>query len=120
MLRWKHRLFEIVLILLVVIPHIVLITRPDNGLTKWFTSDDAYYYFKVAQNISEGRGITFDGISLTNGFHPLWMAVCIPIFSLARYDLYLPLRVMVVLLACLNAATGVLLFRLLRRVVSMG
>ena len=41
----------------------------------WFTRDDAYYYFKVAQNISEGHGSTFDGINLTNGYHPLWMLV---------------------------------------------
>ena len=86
--------------------------------TSWFTRDDAYYYFKVAQNISEGHGSSFDGINPTNGYHPLWMLVCIPIFSLARFDLILPLRVLVLVLAVLNAGTAVMLFRLLRGVLA--
>src|SRR5574340_95737 len=53
----------------------------------WFICDDAYYYYKVAQNISEGRGSTFDGIHPTNGYHPLWLAICIPIFALAQPSL---------------------------------
>jgi hypothetical protein len=44
--------------------------------------DDAYYYFEVAQNIARGQGSTFDGISLTNGYHPLWMLLLVPIFKL--------------------------------------
>lgn len=84
----------------------------------WFTRDDAYYYFKVAQNISEGHGSTFDGINPTNGYHPLWMLVCIPIFALARFDLILPLRILIILLAGLRAATSILLYHLLRNVIA--
>jgi len=83
---------------------------PNN----WFTRDDAYYYFKVAQNISEGHGSTFDGINPTNGYHPLWMLVSIPVFALARFDLILPLRILILLLAGMRAATSILLFRLLK------
>jgi hypothetical protein len=84
----------------------------------WFTRDDAYYYFKVAQNISEGHGSTFDGINPTNGYHPLWMLVCVPIFYLAQYDLILPLRILILLLAGLRAATSILLYHLLRDVIA--
>ncbi|MGB7876806.1 MAG: hypothetical protein WBL25_20670, partial [Anaerolineales bacterium] len=84
----------------------------------WLTRDDAYYYFKVAQNISEGHGSTFDGINLTNGYHPLWMLVCIPIFSLARFDLILPLRILILVLAGLRAATSLLLYHVLRNVLA--
>ena len=86
--------------------------------SRWFTRDDAYYYFKVAQNISEGNGSTFDGMNLTNGYHPLWMLVCIPIFALARFDLVLPLRVLMVVMALLSAGTAVILFRVLRKAFS--
>ncbi|MCH8989452.1 MAG: hypothetical protein IIA92_11685 [Chloroflexi bacterium] len=34
---------------------------------------DAYYYFQIARNISNGAGSTFDGVSVTTGYHPLWM-----------------------------------------------
>lgn len=89
-----------------------------NLPNKWFTRDDAFYYFKVAQNISEGHGSTFDGINPTNGYHPLWMLVCVPIFALARFDLILPLRILIIVLAGLRAATSILLYRLLRNVIA--
>ncbi|HMK35405.1 MAG TPA: hypothetical protein VK463_10085, partial [Desulfomonilaceae bacterium] len=44
--------------------------------------DDAYYYFKIARNIAAGHGSTFDTLSFTNGYHPLWMAICV---SLATF-----------------------------------
>ena len=87
---------------------------PNN----WFTRDDAYYYFKVAQNISEGHGSTFDGINPTNGYHPLWMLICIPVFALARFDLILPLRILILLLALMRAVTSILLYRLLKDTLS--
>ena len=87
---------------------------PNN----WFTRDDAYYYFKVAQNISEGHGSTFDGINPTNGYHPLWMLVCVPIFYLAQYDLILPLRILVLVLASLRAATSILLYHFLKNIIA--
>lgn len=89
-----------------------------NLPNKWLTRDDAYYYFKVAQNISEGHGSTFDGIDPTNGYHPLWLLVNIPIFALARFDLILPLRILILVLAGLRAATSILLYHLLKRVIA--
>jgi hypothetical protein len=89
-----------------------------NLANNWFTRDDAYYYFKVAQNISEGHGSTFDGINPTNGYHPLWVLVNIPIFALARFDLILPLRILILALAGLRAATSILLYHLLKNVIA--
>src|SRR5512135_1527600 len=89
-----------------------------NLPNRWFIRDDAYYYFKVAQNISEGHGSTFDGIHPTNGYHPLWMLICIPIFALARFDLILPLRALVLVIGLLQVGTTILLFRLVRRTIS--
>ena len=108
--------FEITLIVIVIGVHLyAAFSTAQNFPQRWFTRDDAYYYFKVAQNISEGHGSTFDGVSPTNGYHPLWMMANVPIFALARFDLILPLRVMTVVMAVLSAATSILLFRLLRK-----
>jgi hypothetical protein len=108
--------FEITLIMLVLGFHLyAALSAPHNFSMRWFTRDDAFYYFKVAQNISEGHGSSFDGLNLTNGYHPLWMLVCIPIFSLARFDLILPLRILIMVMAALSAATSILLFRLLKK-----
>ena len=113
------RLFEIILVaILMAIYLYAALAEAHNLVTQWFIRDDAFYYFKVAQNITEGHGSTLDGINLTNGYHPLWMLVCIPIFALARFDLILPLRVMIVVSGAISAATGVLLFRLVGRTLS--
>ena len=109
--------FETILILVVMsISLYAALSDAQNLSWRWFTRDDAYYYFKVAQNISEGHGSTFDGVDVTNGYHPLWMLVCIPIFALARFDLILPLRVLLLVMSGLSVATGILLYRLIGRI----
>ena len=111
--------FEVILVLFIVgINGYAAFSDAYNLPNKWFTRDDAYYYFKVAQNISEGHGSTFDGINPTNGYHPLWAWVCVPIFALARFDLILPLRILIFVLAGLRAATSILLYRLLQNVIA--
>ena len=109
--------FETILILVVMsISLYAALSDAQNLSWRWFTRDDAYYYFKVAQNISEGHGSTFDGVDVTNGYHPLWMLVCIPIFALARFDLILPLRILLLVMSGLSVATGILLYRLIGRI----
>jgi hypothetical protein len=116
---FREHWFEILLASVVMAIYIyAALSEAHNFPVKWYTRDDAYYYFKVAQNIGEGRGVTFDGINSTNGFHPLWMLICIPIFALARFDLILPLRVLTLVLGAISVATAILLYRLLSRVLS--
>ena len=109
--------FETILIVVVMSMSLYAALSDAQNLSwRWFTRDDAYYYFKVAQNISEGHGSTFDGINQTNGYHPLWMLICIPIFALARFDLILPLRILLLVMSGLSVATGILLYRLIGRI----
>lgn len=115
----QFSIFEILLTLVLLAIHIYAATAdaytfPNN----WFKRDDAYYYFKVAQNISEGFGSSFDQINLTNGYHPLWMIVCIPIFALARFDVILPLRVLLIVIALMQITTSILLYRLIKKYLS--
>jgi hypothetical protein len=46
--------------------------------------DDASYYMTIARNIASGTGVTFDGIHPTNGFHPLWLLMLVPLFLLHK------------------------------------
>ncbi len=112
-----HR-FEAIIVLLVLISSLYVAFAPANNLMNWYSTDDAFYYFKTAQNVTEGRGLSFDGIGRSSGFHPLWMLVCIPVFALARFDLMLPLRVLVIVAGVFNAGTGILLYRMARRVIN--
>lgn len=60
---------------------VFLMTADPVDLTHRST-DDSYYYYNVARHIVAGHGITFDGINETNGFHPLWMLLLLPVFWL--------------------------------------
>jgi len=44
--------------------------------------DDAYYYLGVARHLAEGAGSTFDGLNATNGYHPLWCWMLVPLVRL--------------------------------------
>lgn len=59
------------------------------GIAAWLlvnnmplTLEDGFYYFKIAQHVAYGAGSTFDGLNLTNGYHPLWLLCLVPIFWL--------------------------------------
>ena len=88
---------------------------PTTSLLRWFHIDDAFYYYQVAANVAQGTGVTFDGLSHTNGFHPLWLLLNVPVFALKGVDPLLPLRIVVVMEGFLNVAAGILLFRGARR-----
>ncbi|KAA0275405.1 MAG: hypothetical protein EDM79_07600 [Chloroflexi bacterium] len=111
--------FEIALVTVILGLHLYAAAADPYAFPNhWFVRDDAYYYFKVAQNISEGHGSTFDGINITNGYHPLWLLVCIPVFALARFDIVLPLRVLLVVIAIIHSATSIIIYRLIRKHLS--
>ena len=63
--------------------------------------DDFYYYSKIAQNISNGQGSTFNGLYKTNGYHPLWLLTLVPVWKAARsiYDVIYAVEI-AGLLAC--------------------
>lgn len=40
-------------------------------------TDDLFYYIKIAENVAEGNGTTFNGVVSTNGYQPLWQLILI-------------------------------------------
>ena len=61
--------FVIAATLLLAIPFHV---RPAN-----FIVDDGFFYPQIARFIAHGQGSTFNGWMPTDGYHPLWMIVCV-------------------------------------------
>jgi hypothetical protein len=76
-------------------------------------ADDAYYYFTIASNMASGHGSTFDGIALTNGYHPLWMWLLVPGFWLFGDSLWLPVRMALSFSSLLDLVSGLMLYRML-------
>jgi hypothetical protein len=54
--------------------------------------DDAFYYFQIARHLAQGDGVTFDGLTATNGFHPLWLVLITPFFYLFPGNPELPIH----------------------------
>ena len=55
--------------------------RFPNALPAFY-SDDFFYYLKVAESIATRHLSTFDGSTLTNGYHPLWMVTLVGLLML--------------------------------------
>jgi hypothetical protein len=73
-------------------------------------TDDASYYMTTARNMAAGRGMTFDGIHPTNGFHPLWLLLLVPLFMLHGAPETM-LRLVVLLQGALLLIAFLLLYR---------
>lgn len=81
-------------------------------------ADDAYYYFTIARNLANGLGPTFDGLAPTNGFHPLWQLLLVPVFALfAGDDLWIPVRVALTVSSVFDLLSALLIHRCLRLLV---
>lgn len=94
------------------------LTAPVHALILRIT-DDSYYYFQVAWNVVCGRGLTFDGINETNGFHPLWMAVLLPVHLVADADPTARLRLIAVLITVLAGLSLWIAYRSLARLAGI-
>jgi hypothetical protein len=82
------------------------------------THDGAGYYLQVARNAADGRGFTFDSISPTNGFHPLWTGLLVAVFKAVSGSSESLFRLVGILNVALIGLAAVLLQRALRSLVS--
>ncbi len=106
------------IIALVFLIQLFLVTRPLDFLLTNVLPDDAFYYFQIARHIVQGAGPTFDGVELTNGFHPLWMLVLLPLFhffSVGGIADVEPVRVALGISVFLNVITGCIVLAILAR-----
>ena len=58
----------------------------DPASTVDLVMDDAYYYLQIAYNFGQHGRLTFDGITETNGYQPLWMALLAAMQSVLQLD----------------------------------
>ncbi len=82
-------------------------------------ADDAYYYLVIARNAVAGHGFTMDQISPTNGFHPLWMWVLLPVVAIAGADIGVLLLVVQAFCIGLFALAGGMLCGLVRAQIGL-
>jgi len=94
-----------------------VVLQSKDFLVSSILPDDAFYYLQIAKNISVGNNSTFDGVNLTNGYHPLWMVINVAVFSIlgqSVVDPMLPIRVLLFISVALNFLTAFIVFLILR------
>ncbi len=75
---WPLKLIVIALFLIPAVLWIGIKSPLDCAI---FSSiDDGLYYPKIAQNFSKTGTFTYDNVTVTNGFHPLWQLTILPIY----------------------------------------
>lgn len=73
-------------------------------LTVKVLPDDAFYYFLTADRISNGQNISFDGVTPSNGYHPLWLFFLVPLYLLPGKSL--PLHLALTASSVFDVAAG--------------
>jgi hypothetical protein len=86
--------------------------QPVENLITKNIPDDAFYYFVIARNVTNIGSVSLDGVGITNGFHPLWLVLLLPIFMWARVGAELPIHLTLSLASLIDIGSVFLLVRL--------
>ncbi len=107
----KHWIILGIFIILALIIRIYIIIQPAGELVT-YNGDDMYYYLKIAENILEGKGVSFDGINTTNGFHPLYLLMILPFVKIFLLNKLLASYSALILLMLFNIFTVIFIYRI--------
>lgn len=100
--------FFFVLILANIVLRLIIVIQPIDKLIEYVIADDMFYYLTIAKQFLAGNGISFDGLTRTNGFHPLYMGLTIIVQFLIQ-NKEVVVRALLILSACWGIITGLIL-----------
>jgi len=111
----KLEIFLLIAILVLgLLPRLVFLFRGPYSIVR-VLPDDCFYYLKTSQYIAAGAGSTFDGLHLTNGYHPLWMLIMAPLAFFLHNPLAL-LKTALGLSILTSLLSTLVLYRLLKKI----
>jgi hypothetical protein len=109
--RWEYRLSNLVVILFLsamcfrIFYHIAI----SSNAYLDFVTDDFFYYLLPAKNLILHGISSFDGMTITNGYHPLWMISISTLYWVSGGSE----QIFFALLALVSALSSYITFRLL-------
>ncbi|HSC76579.1 MAG TPA: hypothetical protein VLB90_10130 [Pseudomonadales bacterium] len=118
-LKWhatplRHMLTLLVLLSLAVAARIRVVFLDFNSLVTYYLQDDGFYYYKIAANIFNLHRVTYDGEQLSNGYHPLWLALITLFYTPANDGIDFVYRAQWLMLCCALLTVVALYITLLR------
>lgn len=105
-------------VLIIALSTLSLAFRSEQYVVEKPLTEDGYYAFSIARNIALGKGLTADGLALTNGFQPLFTFLCVPAFILTKGDRIAGIRCIFLLHWLFYIGTAYLLGLIMRDVFS--
>lgn len=91
----------------------IIALLPTDIILLYIFPDDSYYYFEIAKNAANNGFISFDNINETNGFHPLWFILLVPIFLL-NTDKIIALRIILIYQGIIIGFAVYFLYKIIR------
>jgi hypothetical protein len=96
-----------------------LINQDISVLLNKFLADDTYYYYALAKNIVNGHGIVFNYGITTNGFHPLYVLILVPIFKLLYpLGVNLPIYASLFIITIFSIGTSIFLYLIVSKLLN--
>lgn len=86
----------------------------------YLISDDSYYYFSIAKNLVNRGMLSADGITLTNGFHPLWLFVITPVYLIFHSFPWFSIHLVITISACFDTAAAFFICKTLEKLGKAG
>jgi len=118
----KNQVVLALLVLLAILAlHLYIAWQDIDTLSRnGFLYDDSFYAFKIARNIADGNGITFDGVHPTTGFQPLYVFMLVPAFMISGESLSIPIYIALSMLALFTVMTAYLIYLIARKYTGFG
>jgi hypothetical protein len=101
----------IIILLLFVVSGFTVLFRDIKTAVIFSAIDDGLYYTKIAQNFFIYKKFTYDGTTITNGFHPLWEIILLPIYYIIK-DPISALKVLFWLIEIALIGTSIIFYKI--------
>jgi len=111
----RHIIFLLIIFAAVILRIYILSLDMNILLDQGLVQDDAFYYYVIAHHIIEQGQSSFDGINLTNGYHPLWQAITLPVFYFSHGNA--AVRTILGIASFLDLISIFIFYKILQRVI---
>lgn len=88
----------------------------EFNINHGISSDDSFYYYRIAQNISNGFGSTFDKINLTNGYQPLVLYYLVIFYYFWGSNIFTPIFLSQIILSFIATLSAYLTYVLVKKI----
>jgi asparagine N-glycosylation enzyme membrane subunit Stt3 len=105
-----------ILVLIGILLRLILLSQEPTTIQNYQT-DDSYFYYSMARNIIGGNGVVLNEGIPTNGFHPLYLVMLVPIFYMFYpLGVDVPIYITLGVLSVLNVVTAIILFLTVKKI----